>query len=244
MPSGAPASSATSPTLTAASPAAAALPVPISPMIRPRDVDGYIAPQNRVWSGTVNEIETQYRTAASTATRGWPTSASATSESAPITRRTANCFVVRGPTRPAKALRRFAMNGAVASAAMPSGTRPPCRAIAGSSAPTTALVIRCPPRLPGRATGSDARRPDRSDDDRSRSTRLGRTPHTSHHSRGLRGQLSGGPGGIRRASALAGGPRFAPGRRFPALIEVRPGHRVSALATVSRAWEERHGSSS
>ena len=36
------------------------------------------------------------------------------------------------------------MNGAVASAAMPSGTRPPCRAIAGSSAPTTALVIPMP----------------------------------------------------------------------------------------------------
>jgi len=59
MPSGAPAWSAMSPTVTAASPAAAALPVPTSPMIRPRDDAGYSAPQKRVWSGTVNEIEIQ-----------------------------------------------------------------------------------------------------------------------------------------------------------------------------------------
>jgi len=64
---------ATSPTATAARPAAAALPVPTSPMIRPREDAGYIAPHSRVWNGTVKEIDTQYRTAARTATSGWPT---------------------------------------------------------------------------------------------------------------------------------------------------------------------------
>ncbi len=69
---------------------------------------------------------------------------SSSSEAAPRPRRTASCAVERGPKRPANAPSRLAMKGAAASAARPSGSRPPRRAIVGSSVVTSATLTPTP----------------------------------------------------------------------------------------------------
>ena len=112
--------------------------MPSDPTIRPRSRAGYMAPQRRSWKGLLSDRLTQKTMPAATMTGGVGNTKSGSSEAAPRTRIAAIWRAERGPTRPANAPRRLAMNGAAARAASPMGSRPPRRAMVGSSDTTKA----------------------------------------------------------------------------------------------------------
>src|SRR5688500_9554789 len=150
---GPPRRSATTPPANAASAPAAARPMPMNPTTRPTRRAGYIAPQRRRWNGPPNErlIQKTKDTAIMTGAIGRTNTSR--SEAAPTPRTTASWTDERGPMRPANALRRFATNGAAASAERPSGSSPPRRAIVGRSAVTRPIET----PTPTAATRSSAR---------------------------------------------------------------------------------------
>ena len=78
-----------------------------------------MAPQRRRWNGLPNERLIQKMTATAIITGAVGRMSRAASDAAPTPRTSASCRAERGPTRPAKALSRLAMNGAAASAARP-----------------------------------------------------------------------------------------------------------------------------
>ena len=141
---GPPSWSARTPPANAAMAPAAARPVPSRPTTRPRSRAGYIAPHRRRWNGPPNEMLSQKMsdTAIMTAAVGQRNSSS--SDAAPMPRMTASWAVERGPNRPANAPSRLATNGAAASAASPIGSRPPRRAMVGSSVVTSAALTPTP----------------------------------------------------------------------------------------------------
>ena len=128
------------PPANAATAPAAARPMPRNPTIRPRSRAGYIVPHRRRWNGPPNDRLSQNAIEMATITAGVGQMKSASSEAAPRPRRTASWTGERAPNRPAKTPSRFAMKGAAASAARPSGSRPPRRAIVGRRAVMSAAV--------------------------------------------------------------------------------------------------------
>src|SRR6186997_3053734 len=103
-----------------------------------------MAPHRRRWNGPPNEMLSQNAIETATITGGVGQRKIATREAAPTPRRTASWRGERAPNRPAKTPRKLAMNGAAASAARPSGSRPPRRAIVGNSAVISAIVTPTP----------------------------------------------------------------------------------------------------
>src|SRR5688572_5298473 len=136
---GPPSRSASTPPANAASAPAAARPMPMNPTTRPTNRAGYIAPHRRRWNGPPNDRLNQKTNATAIITGAIGSTNTSRSEAAPTPRISASWPDERGPNRPAKALRRLATNGAAASAERPSGSRPPRRAIVGSSAVTRAI---------------------------------------------------------------------------------------------------------
>ena len=213
-------------------------------MIRPRDVDGYIAPQNRVWSGTVNEIETQYRTAASTATRGWPTKRERDQRE-------------RADHAQDRELLRRARADASGEGAQEVRDERRRRERGDAQRDEAALPRdRGQQRADDRAGDPDAHRAH--EVERQVPAHGGRTGRTTtvharldwaghHMPRTIREACEvscrAGPGGIRRAIGPRGRSAIRPGEGgSPALI--RGSARPSSLAPRDgpRAWEERHGS--
>ena len=144
MTAGPPIRSAMTPPASDAIAIAADRPMPSDPTIRPRSRAGYMAPQSRSWKGLLSDRLTQKTMPAATMTGGVGSTNSGSSEAAPRTRIAAIWRADRGPTRPANAPRRLAMNGAAARAARPMGSRPPRRAIVGSSDTTRARLTPAP----------------------------------------------------------------------------------------------------
>ena len=123
----------------AATPAAAARPVPRNPITRPRIRPGYVAPQNRSWNGEPKEMLIQNTKATSDDDRGSGDEREGHERSR--AERHAGGRTARvdcGPSRPAKTLSRLVRKGAADRTARPRGSRPPRRAIVGSRVDTSA----------------------------------------------------------------------------------------------------------
>src|SRR6185503_5154511 len=136
--------SARTPPPNAASAPAAARPIPRTPTTRPRSRAGYMAPHRRRWNGPPKERLSQKTIATPTTTGAGGTMNRMRSEAAPRPRMRLSWAVFRGPSRPAKAPRKLATNGAAVRAASPIGSRPPRRATVGRIAPTRAIVTPMP----------------------------------------------------------------------------------------------------